>query len=166
MVSVIIQTNLHHSKAATDLLMEDMLKIRSQVVVLAQEPWVLEGVPAGIPGGLGSYHHHKECRTAIFSKECSPLLCPKYTGKDIVTCQVTLENGKEIYLVTVYADINIPHLPPELDSLMEERGECEVIISMDANAWSPMWGSGASNHRGGMIEGGQTPPATDNEAEG
>ena len=116
MTSVIIQANLHHSKAATDLLMKDMLRIRSQVVVLAQEPWVLAGIPAGIHGGLGSYYHHKECRTAIFGKECNLLLCPKYTGKDIVTCQVTLQNRKELYLVSVYADINIPHLPLELDS--------------------------------------------------
>ena len=111
------------------------------MVVLAQEPWALEGVPTGIYGGLGSYHHHKDCRTAIFSKECNPLLCPKYTGKDIVTCQVTLQNRKELYLVSVYADINVPHLPLELDSLLEERGDNDVIISMDANAHSTMWGS-------------------------
>ena len=55
-------------------------------------------------------------------------------------------------MVTVYADINIPHLPPELNNLLEERGDCDVIISMDANAHSPMWGSSASNPRGEMLE--------------
>ena len=122
MTSVIIQANLHHSKAAVDLLMEDMLKVRSQVVVLAQEPWTQEGIPAGVHRGMGSYHHHKGCRTAVFSKDCNLLLCPKYTGRDMVTCQVTLKSGKELYLVSVYADINVQHLPPELDDLLEERG--------------------------------------------
>ena len=133
MGSLIIQANLHHCKAATDLLMEDMLKLKSQVVVLAQEPWVKEGIPACIHGSMGSYHHHKECRAAIFSKDCNPLICPKYTGKDMVTCQVTLHNRKEIYLVTVYADIIVPHLPPDLDSLLEERG-----IVMSSFLWMQM----------------------------
>ena len=151
MASVIIQANLHHSKAATDLLMKDLLQLKPQVVALAQEPWVLEGIPAGIHRGLGSYHHSRDCRTAVFSKGCNLLLCPKYTNRDMVTCQVTLQNGKELYLVLVYADISIPHLPLELDSLLEERGENEVIIAMDANAHSTMWGP-ASNHRGNMVE--------------
>ena len=122
---MIIQANLHHSKAATDLLVRDVLKMRPQVVVFAQEPWVsgAEGIPVGIPKDTGSYHYQEGYRATIFSKECSPLLCPKYTGRDFVTCQVTLGNQKELYLVSVYADINVSHLPPELDRLLEERGD-------------------------------------------
>ena len=153
MSGVVIQANLHHSKAATDLLVQDMLQARGQVVALVQEPYVnADGIPSGIPRGLDCHYHAPGCRTAIWSKDCSLLLCPKYTGRDMVTCQVTLRSRRVLYLVTVYADIKFSDLPKELDCLLEERRGCDIVISMDANAHSPMWGSLTSNTRGDMIE--------------
>ena len=40
MTGLIIQANLHHSKAATDLLAFDMQRSRSKVVALVQEPYL------------------------------------------------------------------------------------------------------------------------------
>ena len=39
-----------------------------------------------------------------------------------------------------------------LSSLLEDKYDCIILISMDANAHSPMWGSLDSNSRGDMIE--------------
>ena len=153
MSGLVIQANLHHSKAATDLLVQDMLQSKSQVVALVQEPYVnANGIPSCIPRSLDCHHHASGCRTAIISKNCNLLLCPKYTGRDIVTCQVTLRSKRVLFIVTVYADIKFSHLPKELDRLLEEKRGCDVVISMDANAHSPMWGSFESNRRGGMVE--------------
>ena len=130
-----------------------MLQSRSQVVALVQEPYVnADGIPSGIPRCLDCYHHTSGCRTAIFGKDCSLLLCPKYTSKDIVTCQVTMGSQRELYIVTAYADIKLSHLPKELVCLLEEKGGCDIIISMDANPHSPMWGSLASNPRGETLQ--------------
>ena len=149
----VIQANLHHCRAATDLLVQDMLQSRSQVVALVQEPYInADGIPSGIPGGLDCYYQAPGCRAAILGKDCNLLLCPRYSGRDIVTCQITMSSQRELYIVSVYADIQLPHLPEELDQLLGERGDCDIIISMDANAHSPMWGSLASNSRGDMME--------------
>ena len=153
MSGLVIQANLHHCKAATDLLMQDMLQSGSQVVALVQEPYVNnDGIPLGVPGSLDCYHHTSGCRTAIFGKDCSLLMCPKYTSGDMVTCQVTMSSQRELFIVTVYADIKLPNLPKELGHLLAEKGDCDIIISMDANAHSPMWGSLTSNQRGEMLE--------------
>ena len=121
MIGLIIQTNLHHSKVATDILALDMQRSRSQVVALVQEPYLgNRGVPSLIPRGLDRYHHSSGGRAAILGKGCSLLLCPEYTSRDVVTCQVT-QGDKEIYLVSVYADIKVSHLPDELDCLLVEK---------------------------------------------
>ena len=153
MSGVVFQANLHHSKAATDCLVLDMLKSKSQVVALVQEPYLgARGKPLGIPRQLSTYHHTLGGRAAIFSKNCNLLLCPAYSGRDVVTCQLHLGNGREVFVVSAYADIKIGHAPQELVQLLEDKRGSDALIVMDANAHSRMWGSSASNPRGDMIE--------------
>ena len=66
MSRLVIQANLHHCKAATDILIQDMLRARNQVVALIQEPYVgKRDIPAGIPKVMGCFHHHLGGRVAI-----------------------------------------------------------------------------------------------------
>ena len=60
--------------------------------------------------------------------------------------------NNNIYLVSVYADIKLTHLPEALDRLLVEKRDHGVVLAMDANAHSPMWGSAESNPRGNMAE--------------
>ena len=148
MSGLVIQANLHHCKPATDLLVQDMLQSRSQVVALVQEPYVnADGIPSGIPRCLDRYLHTSGCRTAIFGKDCSLLLCPKCTSKDIVTCQVTMGSQRELYIVTAYADIKLSHLPKELVCLLEEKGAVilsslwmPILIALCGDHWHPIQG--------------------------
>ena len=52
----------------------------------------------------------------------------------------------------VYCDIAINCVPQELEWLLRDRNGCDILICMDANAHSPMWGSLDTNTRGYMIE--------------
>ena len=153
MSGIFMQANLHHSKVAQDCLIQDILRSNQQVLALIQEPYVgSKGSPLGIPRLLGCHHHLSGGRVAILSKGCDPLLCPEYTGKDVVTCQVHLGFGREVFVVSAYADINIGHVPVELQQMLEDKKGCDILIAMDANAHSRMWGSLESNSRGDMIE--------------
>ena len=59
--------------------------------------------------------------------------------------------GEEAFVVSVYCDITINHVPLQHVQLLEDKNDRNILISMDANAHSPMWGSLDSNSRGDMI---------------
>ena len=89
----------------------------------------------------------------LFSpKICNLLLCPEYSWGDIVVCQLHMRGGRKVYVVSVYCDININCVPLQLERLLGDKTGCDILISMDANAHSPMWGSRDSNSRGNMVE--------------
>ena len=49
------------------------------------------------------------------------LLCPGNAGKDIATCQLHMGMGREVFVVSVYFDITINQVPPELTKLLEDK---------------------------------------------
>ena len=110
--------------------------------------------PVGIPKLFGYYYQGEggRGRSSILTKGCNLLLCSEYTGRDIVTCQLQMGTDEEAFVVSVYCDITINHVPLQLVQLLEDKNDCNILISMDANAHSPMWGSLDSNSRGDMIE--------------
>ena len=124
MSGLIIQANLQHSKSATDCLVHDMMLAKCQVVALIQEPYLEKrNYPVGIPKIFGCYYQGEggRGRSSILTKGCNLLLCPGYTGKDIVTCQLQMGMGEEDFVVSVYCDITINHVPLELVQLLETK---------------------------------------------
>ena len=125
-----------------------------------QWPWFRNltwgrGYPMGIPKTLGCHYFAAkgECWAAIFTKNCNLLLCLEYPGGgDIVVCQLHMNGGRKVYVVSVYCDINISCVLLQLEQLLWDKKGRDILISMDANAHSPMWGSMDSNSRGNMIE--------------
>ena len=91
-------------------------------------------------------------RAAIVAYKCNLLLCSSYSSRDMTTCQTLLDDGKEVYIVSVYCDITQQSLPAELDKLLLEKPDANIIIGMDANSHSPMWGCNETNKRGEMME--------------
>ena len=103
----VIQANVHHMKAAASCLVHDMMMAREQVVALVQELYLGDrGYPVGIPRNLGCHYHScgGKGRAAIFTKGCNLLLFPGYSGKDLVTCQLLMSRGREVFVVSVYCD--------------------------------------------------------------
>ena len=59
-----------------------------------------------------------------------------------------MRTGEEAFVGSVYCDITINHVPLQLAQPLEDKYDCDIPISMDANAHSPMWGSLDSNSKG------------------
>ena len=58
-----------------------------------------------------------------------------------------------MYVVSVYCDITKQSIPPELIKLMEEMSNAVIIIiGIETNSHSPMWGCDEKNKRGEMME--------------
>ena len=133
---------------------EDILGAEAQTVIaLIQEPYVGKGgVPLGFPGGLRRYYGGKKSRAAIVTKGIDLLLCPSFSGDDVVTCQTRM-GTRDLYLVSAYLDIN-KGIPDELVRLLDS-GLTEgagVVIGGDVNAHSTLWGSTETNRRGELVE--------------
>ena len=132
MSGLIIQANLHHFKSATDRLVHDMLLAKCQVIALIQEPYLGKGnYTVGIPKNFGCYHQGAGVRgrSSILTKGCNLLLCPGYTGQDIVTCQLHMGTGEEAFGVSAYCDITINHVPLELVRLLEDKNDITLCTS-------------------------------------
>ena len=149
-VSVVYQMNMQHARMATSLMAGDILGAEAQTVIaLIQEPYVGKGgVPLGFPGGLKCYHGGKKARAAIVTKGIDLLLCPSFSGDDVVTCQTRM-GARDLYLVFAYLDIN-SGIPDELMRLLDSglTEKAGVVIGGDINAHSTMWGSKETNRRG------------------
>ena len=151
-LEVVIQTNLHHSTAATQCLVEDMLSGLSPLFrSLMWVKWVPLLVSLG-PEQRSVITKLLRGRATIFSKGWHLILCPGYPGKDVVTCQLHLDTSREVFVVSVHSDTNIDHVPLQLTWLLEDKRGCDILIAMDANTHSSMWDSKDSNKRNDMNE--------------
>ena len=75
--------------------------------------------------------------------------CPKYSNRDITTVVLKLVD-REIYFTSGYCDINLD-IPPKLTELMEEVNH-PVLMGLDTNAHSQVWGMAENNSRGNAME--------------
>lgn len=153
-MTCVIQANLHHSRAATGVLLKrlDELKIK---FALLQEPWI---GPLGDLRGLGSFkgfifhcNFNQKPRTAILSKQRGALLTDFLT-RDLVAINVTFSNNNSFILASAYF-ANEPHaeIPTaEAKRLIAYCNELKLplILSCDANAHNTLWGSSDNNRRG------------------
>ena len=60
--------------------------------------------------------------------------------------------GEEVFLVSGYWDSLYRDIPEELRKLVREHQEGRIILCMDSNAHSPMWGCDTPNQRGEYLE--------------
>ena len=128
----ITQVNLQKASAAMDCLMQDMWNRNEQHVAIVQEPYIGNSRrPKGVPAQFDCLFGGNSPRAAIIANKCNLLLCPSYSNRDVTTCQTS-----------VYCDINQLNLPTELIKLMEEKRGANIIIGMDSNSHSPIWGGG------------------------
>ena len=136
-----------------DCLMQDIWTRNEQHLAIIQEPYIGNSKgPKGVPAGFDCLYGGNYPRAAIVAYKCNLLLCSSYSSRDVTTCQTLLEDGKEVYIVSVYCDITQQSLPAELDKLLLEKSDANIIIGLDANSHSPMWGCNETNKRGEMME--------------
>ncbi len=147
------QWNLHHSTAAT----AELVKLFSestcnQTIALVTEPHLVRNLHIGkLSHGIEVFSANCKPRAAIFAKNINLWLCPSFTGRDVTTC--LMKTGKkEYYIVSAYLDIEVNEIPVELLRLLAQHGQKPIILGMDSNSHSTLWGSKDTNRRGERLE--------------
>ena len=148
------QLNLRHSIVATANITKALSEgTANKTVAFIQEPY-LNGNKriCGFPKPLKVYSITEAPRAAIVSLNTDLWFCPSFSGKDVATCLMSTAQGKDVYLASVYLDIKVPELPEELCKLLREKRDNPILVCMDSNSHSPMWGSRDTNPRGENLE--------------
>jgi ribonuclease HI len=94
-------------------------------------------------------------RAAIWSSSNVDLwLNMQFSNRDIVTAIWNIEHEKQVYIASVYCDINYEPISTELRKLVEHchSRSIPLLIAADTNAHSTLWGSNKDNDRGRTFE--------------
>ena len=151
------QTNVGRSRAASTQLLVDLTqteRTNPSLIALVQEPHL------DSEGKVGKFHSHKVwCHETARPRACV-IAGPSVSGYPLsqfitrdVAAGIINTGTKEVCVVSVYCDINLD-FPPTLFRLLgfAERRKLEVVIGLDSNAHSPIWGSQDTNKRGEKLE--------------
>lgn len=152
-----IQANLHHSKAATAVLLKRMDELKCFGAFL-QEPWI---GPNGDLRGLTSFRGFifscptsEKPRTAILLRSSATLL-QEFLSRDLVAVKVSLPNEGTVILASSYfaneENSSIPN--DETKKLVAYCNSLKLplVLSCDANAHHVLWGSTDVNQRGSAL---------------
>ena len=147
------QLNMQHCAAAADNVVQRLRTIGKQsYVICLQEPYLADGGIKSLPKGKNLFVGGRRPRSCILgSGDLNLWLVQQFSDRDVTTC--LWKADKDIYVVSAYLDIN-EGIPQVLDELMlscERKGK-QVIMCLDSNAHSTLWGCDQNNGRGDMLE--------------
>ena len=148
----VLQHNLQHSAGATEGLIKNLHEKGGAFVCLIQEPYLykqdIKLYHRGVDVHRGLDNSPRAC--ILSSPDMGLLMVPEFSGRDITTCRCEdkLDN-KEVYFVSVYSDIEIFSIHPKLVQLVDyaENKSIELVIGIDSNAHSTVWGCQTNNQR-------------------
>ena len=149
----VIQINLRHAKTASVELAKRIHK--SKEIGLVSEPWIHRGLVKGLDQ-LKSLCKGPKPRAAIVApNQVKVMFIDDLSDEDLACASVQTSQGL-VYLVSAYWDINITNpflnrLKKTLDVLQDKKAP--IIIGMDSNAHSTLWGCRESNVRGQTLGG-------------
>ena len=133
-----------------DLMVMDA-RSKGPTIALIQEPYLgTRGFPTGLGRPTDCLVGAKDARAAVVGIKADLRLCPDLSNRDTTTCQLT-NGSKSIYLVSSYWD-GKASLPDILDTIIERARDDHIIIGMDSNAHSTIWGCKESDGRGSTLE--------------
>ena len=155
---MIVQINLHRSKAASAALTK-FLEEHPTFVVLVQEPWtVMNKVCGKIPHT--NLHVHpataKRPRACIYtSKNIKGWQMAEFTDSDNVTIQITNTRNKKgnIAITSTYMAAEEPAPTTKVRSVARHCriNKQPLLIGGDANSHHTLWGSTNTNDRGDAL---------------
>ena len=156
----LVQVNLQHCKAATDLLVQKILNHNS-CLALISEPYYHRGkLPVLNSQGCTVLQgtHVGRPRTCIVAKDVDILLLPGYSSSDLTVGLLTLKmKNKRIEMVvaSAYFPGDASDLPPsrEVEALTQwcRQMRLPLLLGGDFNAKHLLWGSTHSERRGESI---------------
>jgi len=145
------QINLQKSKVASV-----ELNKRNYVITLITEPYNYKNNVAALDKRVADvfYALKTNPRAALrCSPDLKPWLVSEFTGRDICTIAVKIE-GTQTYVSSVYLDITIPTRNQKMVDMIDrcENEGIALILGMDSNSHSVLWGCQESNTRGVEME--------------
>ena len=143
--------NLQKSKLATF-----KLNKRDYNLVMITEPYTIRGNVALIDKQAGNVFSARgeNPRACIrIRADLNPWLVGEFTSRDICCVAFSVE-GRLVYVASVYLDINLPAIPEEVRGLVDScnRRGLPLLLGMDSNAHSHLWGCEETNARGEALE--------------
>ncbi len=149
----VLQWNFHRSNKALDSLKIDD---KGRQVWLIQEPHTIENRVQLSCQGFKMYAKTaaNRNRTCIMARQELKLLLNEELSNDDFTVCILEELNSSKVLVSGYLDIEKPPISEELMKIVEyaNNNKLDLILALDSNAWSTVWGSHSSNDRGIQIE--------------
>ena len=142
------QINMQKSKAAAI-----ELNNGSDSIVLITEPSKIRNLNRANTQ-IFFHEGHQSPRAAIrVDQDLSPWLVPEYSDRDMCVVAVKLES-KLVYVCSLYLDINLEVCRRSFSRLIDwcNRERISLIVGMDSNAHSPLWGCPDKNERGEALE--------------
>ena len=142
--------NLQKSKAAST-----ELNKRNYNVVFVTEPNSSHGRVKLLDSTYGSVHHGQgKPRAALrVDRKLHPWDVTEFTDEDMCTVAIKVE-GKVTYVCSLYLDILFDVKKPLLVNLIDacKTRRIPLVIGMDSNSHSPLWGCEEANQRGRDLE--------------
>jgi exonuclease III len=153
---VCLQINLQHSRTATAELTKRLSSLNTFITFI-QEPWQSRKKLHGIPSIIKQHYKPDDhIRSAIcHSANLNIFKVNHLCDRDVTTC--LWQPGSErdnILLVSVYWDSNSHTLPALLPLAIEfaQHHSYEILLSLDSNAHSTLWGCPRDDARGTTFE--------------
>ena len=150
-MALVTQINAQHSRKST-IEIAKLFQNKPNQVILITEPYIYKSkIPYIDRHVVNTITPEPKARTAILhSRSLNICPAPNYSNRDTTTCLWEVSENKTIYLASAYWDINCREPPSKLQKLIDEQRN--VIIGIDTNAHSTLWGSPENNSRGDLLE--------------
>lgn len=146
------QLNLQHSKLAT--MNFNSTVVNKTFIAQLQEPWVNKGV-RGLHKTIQIHSSSDNPRAIIaHSKDLTLWDLPQLTNRDCAVCLwYPKYSSSGVLVASIYWDINEPN-PQHLINLLDysQLNQIPLILGMDSNAHSTLWGNQLNNQRGTDLE--------------
>ncbi|CAB4045864.1 Hypothetical predicted protein, partial [Paramuricea clavata] len=148
----VIQINLNKSKlAAVELGKKDEYE-----VALITEPYTYGKIPTLLDGcqdKLRSTIAVKPRACIRVDPRLKPWLVEEFTDMDMATVAIK-SGGKVVYMASIYLDINLPVEKVKMTELIQccHRKKIPLVMGLDTNSHSPLWGCEETNPRGQHLE--------------
>ncbi len=151
----VVQINLNKSKPPTAELNE--LKFD---IALIQEPNISPGSGAGTRIPQIKSPRRSFCmaaaRAAVVVDDSRLDYWPieSLSTRDLAVVAITTVNRSSVIIASGYLDVTRPVVTPELEALVEHcrQARLPLVLGMDSNAHSTLWGESDTNHRGEALE--------------
>ncbi len=154
------QINLQHSKVASASLVVDLESANKPCLVLLQEPHIYKGAVKNLSTkNYDLFNAGTKSRSAILSPRVLGGTVVRDLSDNDYVCVIydtKINQNPKILVISGYLDITVnPQIMLEkLQKIMEfsTENKLPVVMGLDANAWSTLWGSKETNNRGAVLE--------------